>query len=169
MVVIEPNAENTQGYVLHIQAALINVSDRIIIVRRSLSPAPAIFPDTFLIATYKDQALQVPLCCVDGFRYVDNNYFLPLYPGESKSYSWESYLPRFTENSQGQSVDLAGKTIEVYEGYGNQEIGYAIQDQNTLGYMMSYDSTGQPVFYVADMNMWVGELESNHITFSLPN
>jgi hypothetical protein len=75
----------------------------------------------------------------------------------------ELSIPSTLEDENGQKVKLSGGKFTFFASYQNMNIGYVIHDP-----MPTSGEAIQDSLLIADMNMWVGVVESNHVEVEFP-
>jgi len=90
-----------------------------------------------------------------------------LQPNEFQRYNWEFSLPLALADPDRQEVALSGKPISITATYGNRRVGYTLMSKD-FNLVTTIDENGEEVFYVVDMNAWVGEVQSDSITYVFP-
>ena len=159
--------EDTTLYIIKAEGVITNISDKPIVISEYLRTGFTVDPEVYWSFSYHRKGLQYSECCVDGWVFIDQDDYILLQPNEFQRNIWEFSLPLKLSNSEGQEVYLSGKPIKIAATYINHRVGYALMDEDrTL--VTSTDENGEEVFYEVDMNAWVGEVQSNSVTYVFP-
>ncbi|MER2511486.1 MAG: hypothetical protein ABTQ25_03535 [Nitrosomonas ureae] len=141
------------------KGTLRNISDKAVVLRRDLSTGFDFHQDVSWELAYANGLLPYSICCVDYFGGTvrsEQDYVL-LQPGDFQNYSWIFVIPTSIDDTNGNPVNLSGKTIDFTASYNDLRPGH----DNMIRF-------SDPGYYFVDMNSWVGTVKSNSTSFLFP-
>jgi hypothetical protein len=154
-------------YMIKTEGTITNVSDQPVAITKDLRTGVTVDPEVYWSFSYNGEKLEYIQCCADGRLYIDQDDYIVLQPNEFQRYAWAFSLPVELRNSEGQDVSLSGKPITITAMYTNFSIGYTLIDKDG-NIVATIDQNSEPIFYTVDMNAWVGEVQSNSVTYVFP-
>ena len=154
-------------YIIRAEGTIRNVSDQPVVIPARLRSDVTVEPEVYWYFAYKGDRLTYTQCCADGWLYIDQEHYIHLQPNEFQRYIWEFSLPLTLPDSDRQEVALSGKPISITATYSNRRVGYTLMNKD-FNLVTTIDENGEEVFYVVDMNAWVGEVQSDSITYVFP-
>ena len=159
--------DNLNLYIMRAEGTMMNVSDQPVVITKSLRSGFTVDPEVYWNFVYNGKRLTYGQCCADGWFYIDQEDYIILQPNDFQSYIWEFSLPLTLPDPDRQEVALSGQPISITAIYGNKKVGYTLQNKD-FNLVTTLDENGENIFYIVDMNAWVGEVQSNSIKYVFP-
>jgi hypothetical protein len=154
-------------YIVKSEGTITDISNQPVVITKYLRSGVTVDPEVFWTFSYDGKRLEYIQCCADGWLNINQDSYIVLQPGEFQRYTWAFSLPLALRNSDEQDVSLSQKPITIAATYGNSRVGYTLKNEDG-DIIATTDENGEPVFYVVDMNAWVGEVQSDSITYVFP-
>lgn len=150
--------KNGQIYRLDTVLSVTNQSTKPVVILRDWSTSDRGGP-VFLRIKLKDLSLFYEFGISDRTRFDDSHSFLLIESGASRTFrTADAQVPATAASAVNlQKVDLSGKSLSITAVYNNWRVGYPIRES----------PLGRQVMF-ADMNAWIGQLESAPVQVTFP-
>jgi hypothetical protein len=151
--------QGADRYMVDIEGILTNISNKPIVVRRTLSSGHTFNEDVNWDIFYNGKKLIPSICCYDSVPDLSSEDFVVLQPNQFQKYSLGFPLPPELPDEEGHKISLSNQKVQIKAEYFGFNVGYVDYKYERL--------PDERLPYV-DMNAWVGFVESNTVECVFP-